>query len=58
VAVVLDLPTLGPVLYKALMQQDMFLASSTIMVTTALTFVGTLISDVLLTWLDPRIRYA
>jgi peptide/nickel transport system permease protein len=35
----------------------MFLASSTIMITTALTLVGTLLSDILLAWLDPRIRY-
>ena len=58
VAIVLDLPTIGPVLYNSLMTQDMFLASSTIMITTALTLVGTLISDVLIAWLDPRIRYA
>ena len=58
VAVVLDLPTIGPILYNSLMQEDMFLASSTILVTTALTLIGTLLSDILLGWLDPRIRYA
>jgi len=58
IAVVLDLPTIGPILYNSLMQQDMFLASSTILITMALTLVGTLISDILLAWLDPRIRYA
>ncbi len=57
VSIVLDLPTVGPVLYKALLTEDMFLASSTIMITTALTLVGTLISDILLVWLDPRIQY-
>jgi len=56
-AIVLDLPTIGPVLFQSLMVEDMFLASSTIMITTALTLVGTLISDILLAWLDPRIRY-
>jgi len=55
-AIVLGLPTIGPLLYKALMQEDMFLAASTVMITTSLTIVGTLISDLLLGWLDPRIR--
>ncbi len=55
VAIVLDLPTIGPVLLRALMTEDMFLAASTVMITTALTLVGTLLSDLLLAWLDPRI---
>jgi len=55
-AIVLGLPTIGPILYQALQQQDMFLASSTVLIITALTIVGTLISDILLAWLDPRIR--
>lgn len=58
VAIVLDLPTIGPLLYRALMQEDMFLAASTVMITTALTVVGMLISDILLAWLDARIRFA
>jgi peptide/nickel transport system permease protein len=57
VAIVLDLPTIGPVLFQALMNEDMFLAASTIMITTSLTIVGTLLSDILLAWLDPRIRF-
>jgi peptide/nickel transport system permease protein len=57
VAIVLDLPTIGPVLFQALMNEDMFLAASTIMITTTLTIIGTLISDILLAWLDPRIRF-
>lgn len=57
-AIVLGLPTIGPILYQALQQQDMFLASSTVLIITALTIIGTLISDVLLAWLDPRIRLA
>lgn len=57
VAIVLDLPTIGPVLFRALMTEDMFLAASTIMITTGLTLIGTLISDILLAWLDPRIQY-
>jgi peptide/nickel transport system permease protein len=55
-AIVLGLPTIGPILYQALQQEDMFLAASTVMITTALTIVGTLISDLLLASLDPRIR--
>lgn len=57
VAIVLGLPTIGPLLYTALTQQDMFLASSVVMVSIVLTLLGTLISDILLAWLDPRIRY-
>ena len=56
VAIVLDLPTIGPVLFKALISEDMFLAASTILITTGLTLIGMLISDILLVWLDPRIR--
>jgi peptide/nickel transport system permease protein len=56
VSLVLGLPTLAPVLLEALMNQDMFLAGSIIMVLSTLTVVGTLISDLLLAWVDPRIR--
>ena len=57
VSVVLSLPTTGPMLLKALMAQDMYLAASFIMLLSVLTVVGTLISDLLLALLDPRIRY-
>lgn len=57
-AIVLSLPTTGPLLFKALMQQDMYLAGAFIMFLAILTVIGTLISDILLVWLDPRIRYA
>jgi len=56
-AIVLSLPTTGPLLFNALMSQDMYLAGSTIMFLTFLTVIGTLISDLLLVWVDPRIRY-
>ena len=56
-AVVLGLPTTGPLLLRALMNQDMYLAGSMVMMLSMLTLVGTLISDLLLLWLDPRIRY-
>jgi peptide/nickel transport system permease protein len=56
-AVVLGLPTTGPLLLRALMNQDMYLAGSMVMMLSSLTVIGTLISDLLLLWLDPRIRY-
>ena len=57
VAVVLSLPTTGPLLLSALRNQDMYLAGSFLMFLASLTVVGTLISDILLALLDPRIRY-
>jgi peptide/nickel transport system permease protein len=56
-AVVLNLPTTGPLLLSALMSQDMQLAGTFIMMLSSLTVVGTLISDILLAWVDPRIRF-
>lgn len=56
VSQVLSLPTTGPVLLTALMSQDMYLAGSIILMVSLLTVVGTLISDVLLAKLDPRVR--
>jgi len=55
-AVVLNLPTIGPLLLRSLLAQDMFLAGAIVMILSILTVVGTLISDVLLALLDPRIR--
>lgn len=57
VSVVLNLPTSGPLLLQALLSQDMYLAGSFILILSTLTVIGTLISDILLAWLDPRIRY-
>ena len=56
-AIVLNLPTTGPLLFHALLVQDMYLAGSTIMFLCFLTVIGTLISDIILVWVDPRIRY-
>ncbi|MEQ8396211.1 ABC transporter permease [Thalassobaculum sp.] len=56
VAMVLSLPTTGPMLITALQSQDMYLAGSFLMFLAALTVVGMLISDLALAWLDPRIR--
>jgi peptide/nickel transport system permease protein len=56
-AVVLNLPTIGPLLLQALRFQDSYLAGGIILVLTSLTVIGTFISDILLVWIDPRIRY-
>lgn len=57
VSIVLSLPTNGPMLLKALLSQDMYLAGSFVLLLSALTVVGTLISDILLVIVDPRIRF-
>jgi peptide/nickel transport system permease protein len=56
VATVMNLPNIGPLLLHALTQQDMYLAGSILLIYCFLTIIGTLISDILLAWLDPRIR--
>ena len=58
VAIVLNLPTLGPLLLRSLQSQDMYLAGGIILIISALTVLGTLISDVLLAISDPRIRHS
>ena len=57
VSIVLGLPTVGPLLYASLIAQDMFLAGAIILFVGIMTVVGTLISDLLLAWVDPRIRF-
>jgi peptide/nickel transport system permease protein len=57
ISVVLNLPTTGPILLQALKAQDMYLAASFILMLSVLTVIGTLLSDILLAALDPRIRY-
>ncbi len=57
VSVVLNLPTMGPLMLHAMMVQDMTLAGSLLLLLGVLTVIGTLLSDILLAWLDPRIRY-
>jgi peptide/nickel transport system permease protein len=56
VATVMNLPNIGPLLLRALINQDMYLAGSILLIYCFLTIVGTLVSDILLAWLDPRIR--
>ncbi len=57
VSMVMNIPTTGPLLLTALLNQDMYLAGSIVLILSCLTVIGTLISDILLTWLDPRIRF-
>ena len=56
VSVVLSLPTTGPLLLRALLTQDMYLAASFLLMLSTLTIIGTLVSDIMLALLDPRIR--
>jgi peptide/nickel transport system permease protein len=58
VSVVLSLPTVGPLLLRALLAQDMYLAGTIIMLIGVMTVIGTLISDLILVWIDPRVRFA
>jgi peptide/nickel transport system permease protein len=57
VSIVLNLPTMGPLLLRAVMVQDMPLAASFLLMVSVLTVIGTLVSDILLAWFDPRIRF-
>ena len=57
VSIVLGLPTTGPLLLRALIAQDTFAAASMLLMLSVLTVFGVFISDLLLLWLDPRIRY-
>jgi peptide/nickel transport system permease protein len=56
VSIVLGLPTVGPLLVTALVAQDMFLAGTIVLLLGVLTVIGTLISDFVLMWVDPRLR--
>jgi peptide/nickel transport system permease protein len=56
VATVMNLPNIGPLLLRALVNQDMYLAGGILLIYSFLTIVGTLLSDVALALIDPRIR--
>ena len=56
-AIVLGLPTTGPLLLRALIAQDTYAAASMLMLLSFLTVIGVFVSDLLLMWLDPRIRF-
>lgn len=57
VSVVLNLPTVGPILLRALVSEDTYVSGAIIMMVGSLTVIGTLISDLLLVWVDPRIKF-
>lgn len=57
VSKVLNIPTVGPMMLDAVLGQDMYLAGGFVLILCSLTLVGTLISDILLAWADPRIRF-
>lgn len=56
-AIVMNMALIGPMLYEALQNQDMYLAGTIVLVMGVLVVVGTLISDIVLAWMDPRIRF-
>jgi peptide/nickel transport system permease protein len=56
VSLVLSLPTVGPLLLKSLIAHDMFLAGTIILMLGVMTVIGTFLSDLILMWIDPRIR--
>jgi peptide/nickel transport system permease protein len=58
VSVVLSLPTIGPVLLRSIQDEDIYLAGFLVLVLGVLTVVGTLVSDILLAVVDPRIRFS
>jgi peptide/nickel transport system permease protein len=57
ISIVLSLPTVGPLLVRALISQDMFLAGTIVLLLGALTVIGTFVSDLILMWVDPRLRH-
>ncbi len=57
VAIVLNLPTTGPVYFQALIQKDMYLAGAFLVFLAIALLIGNLLADILLAWVDPRIRY-
>ncbi len=58
VGIILNLRTVGPALLAAIKTQDMYLAGGIVMILSTLTLIGSLISDLALAWIDPRIRYS
>lgn len=56
-AIVLNLPTTGPLYLQALRRQDMYLGGTILILLSVMLVIGNLLADVLLAWLDPRIRY-
>jgi peptide/nickel transport system permease protein len=57
VAIVLGLPTVGPLLLRSLLSEDIYLAGTLIMMLSTMLVIGNLLADIALAWVDPRIRY-
>jgi peptide/nickel transport system permease protein len=57
VSMVLNLPTIGPIYFNALLSKDMYLAVTFLMFLAVFLLIGNLLADLLLAWLDPRIRF-
>jgi peptide/nickel transport system permease protein len=57
VAIVLGLPMVGPLLLRSIVAQDTYVAASILMLLSVITVIGVFIADLLLMWLDPRIRF-
>jgi peptide/nickel transport system permease protein len=57
VAMVLNLPTTGPLYFRALLDKDMYLAGAFLVFLAVMLLIGNLGADILLAWVDPRIRY-
>jgi peptide/nickel transport system permease protein len=57
ISIVLSMPSIGPLLLRSTLAQDMYLTGSIVLILSTLTVIGSLISDIYLAWADPRIRY-
>jgi peptide/nickel transport system permease protein len=57
ISIVLSVPSIGPLLLRSTLAQDMYLTGSIVLILSTLTIIGSLISDIYLAWADPRIRY-
>jgi peptide/nickel transport system permease protein len=56
-SIVLNLPTIGPLLYTSLLNKDQYVAMTLLLFASLLLMVGNLLADLALAWVDPRIRY-
>jgi len=56
-AIVLGIPTLGPLFYESLVSQDIYISGGLLFIYAALIVLGNLVADVSLALFDPRIRY-
>ena len=56
-SIVLNLPTIGPLLYDSLLNKDQYVAMALLLFSSVLLMIGNLLADVALAWVDPRIRY-